>query len=174
MSRVEILAGIHKALRWASNRAVSELGVCVGDPAAITTALAHTRELLAIQEGHQRIEDATFIPAIEARKPGAAARLADAHEDHARSIRRLHEQIAAVELDPTRQALHALYLELTRFVGDNFLHMYEEETLAEPLLHEIYSDVELEALVTRARSMLTPTELAVVGPILGLFHRAGS
>jgi hypothetical protein len=166
VSRVEILAGIHKALRWASHRAVTELGACIGDSAAIATALAHTRELLAIQEAHQRIEDATFIPAIEARKPGAAARLAEAHADHENSIERFRNQIAAVELDPTRHALHSLYLEVTRFVGDNFLHMYEEETLAEPLLHEVYSDAELEALVGRAKSMLTPTEIAVVGPIL--------
>lgn len=164
MNRVEILAPVHKALRWASHRAVHDLATCVGDPAAIGSALAVTRQLLDMQECHQRVEDATLIPAIEARKPGAAARLTDAHEDHAQSIARLRTHVAAIELDPTRDALHALYLEVTRFTGENFLHMYEEETLAVPLLHEIYSIEELEALAMRARSMLTPAEQAAFGP----------
>lgn len=164
MNRVEIVAPVHKALRWACNRAVHALATCVGDPAAIADAMAATRQLLDMQECHARVEDATFIPAIEARKPGAAARLTDAHEDHAESIGRLRALIADVEIAPTRDALHALYLEVTRFVGDNFLHMYEEETLAVPLLHEIYSVPELEAITNRARSMLTPAELAAFGP----------
>ena len=164
MNRVEILAPVHKALRWASHRAVHELATCVGAPSAIGSALGATRQLLEMQDAHQRIEDATLLPAIEARKPGAAARLADAHDDHAQSIRRLRAHVSAVETDPTRDGLHALYLEVTRFVGDNFLHMYEEETLAVPLLHEIYMTDELEALSMRARSMLTPAEHAMFGP----------
>ena len=166
MNQVEVLAPIHKALRWASHRAVHAVATC--EVTSVDTALAVTRELLEMQECHQRIEDATLIPAIEARKPGAAARLADAHDDHAQSIARLRAHVAAVENDPTRAAIHALYLELTRFVGDNFLHMYEEETLAIPLLHEIYTHEEIEVLVTRAKAMLTPAELAIFGPAMQL------
>jgi len=57
-----------------------------------------------------------------------------------------------------RAALHRLYLEVTRFVGDAALHLYEEEMLAQPLLEEIYSHTELLAIAERARASVSPEE----------------
>jgi len=158
VSRVEMFAAVHKALRYASARVLIDLGSCPGDPGAIDRALRATRELLVLHEIHQRVEDQVVIPALEAKRRGAAARLVDAHTDHEEHIGRLRARVAIVELDPTRAALHALYLEVTRFLGDAFLHMYEEETLAQPLFEEIYSQPELASLVERARDSLTPAE----------------
>jgi len=156
-----MFAAVHKALRYASARVLIDLGSCPGDPGAIDRALRATRELLVLHEIHQRVEDQFVIPGIEAKRRGAAARLVDAHTDHEDAIARLRAQLAVVERDPTRAALHALYLEVTRFAGDAYLHMYEEETLAQRLLEEIYGNDELARLAARARDSLTADEHAL-------------
>ena len=153
-----MFVAVHKALRYGASRVVVELGTCAGNAGAIDRALRATRELLVLHEVHQRVEDRFVIEGIEARRPGAAARLSDAHADHAQAIAELRVRLTAVELDPTRAALHRLYLEVTRFVGDAALHMYEEEMLAQPLLEEIYSDAELLAISERARASVSPEE----------------
>ena len=151
-------AAVHKALRHAGARVLMDLGTCAGDLVAVERAVRATRELLVLHEIHQRVEDQFVIPALEAKRRGAAARLVDAHTDHEDHISRLRARLSVVELDPTRASLHALYLEVTRFLGDAFLHMYEEEVLAQALLEEVYPQAELASLAQRARDSLTPHE----------------
>jgi hypothetical protein len=174
--KVQLFAPVHKALRYASLRVLTDLGTCPGDLAAVARALASTRELFALQEMHQRMEDTYVIPAIEARRPGAAARLVEAHADHGAAIPALRARIEALEIDTTAAGLRALYLELSRFVADNLLHMYEEEALAEPLLEEIYTQAELATLVGRITAALTQAEhdafAAVMLPALSHTERA--
>jgi hypothetical protein len=153
-----IFAIIHKALRYAGAHAIVDLGKCTGDPGEVDRALRATRELLDLHEIHQRVEDQYVIAAIEAKRPGAAARLVDAHADHEHGITELRRRVAAVTLDPGPAALHRLYLEVTRFVADAALHMYEEEMLAQPLLEEVYSHAELVAIAGRARDSVAPEE----------------
>ena len=166
MKRVDLFAVIHKALRLQSARVLTELATCAGDLEATGRALRSARELLEMQVVHARVEDAFVLPAIEARRPGASARLADAHEEHATTIARLREQIGEVERHATPERVHALYLELTHFVADNFLHMFEEETLAQPLLEEIYSPAELAAIAARARESVSPVEERLFAPLV--------
>jgi hypothetical protein len=153
-----MFAVIHKALRYAAARVIVDLGTCPGDVEATGRALRATRELLDLHELHQRVEDRFVIASIEAKRPGAAARLVDAHVDHEHGIGELRRRVAAVERDASLGSLHRLYLEVTRFVADAALHMYEEETLAQPLLEEIYSPAELVALSERARDSVSPEE----------------
>lgn len=153
-----MFAVIHKALRYAGAHAIIDLGKCAGDLGAVDRALRATRELLDLHEMHQRVEDQYVIAAIEARRPGAAARLIDAHADHEHCIFELRRRVAAVALDPGPAVLHRLYLEVTRFVADAALHMYEEETLAQPLLEEVYTHDELVAIAGRARDSVAPDE----------------
>lgn len=166
MKRVELFALVHKALRLQSARTLGELATCAGDLEATGRALRTARELLEMQQVHARVEDALVIPAIEARRPGAAARLVDAHEEHATILVRLHQQIGEVELHATPERVHALYLAMTHFIADAFLHMYEEETLAAPLLEEIYSQAELAAIAARVREQVTPVEEGLFGPLM--------
>ena len=166
MKRVELFAVIHKALRLQSARVVGGLASCAGDLEATGRALREARELLEMQVVHARVEDGFVIPAIEARRPGAAARLSEAHEEHALIIARLRRQIDEVEVHATPDRIHALYLELTRFIADNFLHMFEEETLAAPLLEEIYAQPELAAIAARMRESVTPAEERLFAPLV--------
>lgn len=166
MKRVELFALVHKALRLQSARVVTTLASCAGDLEATGRALREARELLELQVVHARVEDAFVIPAIEARRPGASARLAEAHEEHAIVIARLRERIGEVERHATPERVQALYLELTHFIADNFLHMFEEETLAAPLLEEIYSQPELAAIAARARESVTPAEERLFAPLM--------
>lgn len=154
-----MFAASHKVLRWSSGRAVTLLGSCPGDFTAIARALEATRELLAFHEAHQRVEAEIVIPALEARRPGASVRIADAHDDHALALRALAQQIATVEREgaPPR-ALHALYLAVTRFVAESFEHMYDEEMLVGPVLEEAYTAEEIGQLAARSHAVLTDDE----------------
>ena len=177
MSRVELFGPAHKALRYAGARVLVELGKCVGELGEVARALAATRDLLVLHAIHQRVEDTIVIPAIEARRPGASVRLADAHADHAEVIGALRTRLATLEeRGASPEALHALYLEVSRFVADNFLHMYEEETLAGPLLEEAYSQAELAAFHARIPTVLSQAErdafLASMLPALSHTDRA--
>jgi hypothetical protein len=163
-AKVELFGPSHKVLRWASARAITMLGSCAGDFAAIDRAVAAVRELLAFHEAHQRVEDTLVVPAIEARRPGASHRISEAHADHALALRALRTQLAHVELEGAPpHALHEIYLALTHFVADSFLHMYEEETLVAPLLEEAYTQAELRALHAKVPGVLTPAELRDFG-----------
>lgn len=161
-----MFAVVHKALRLQSARVVAVLANCAGDLEATGRALRDARELLEMQVVHARVEDAFVIPAIEAKRPGAARRLVEAHDEHATTITRLQQRIDEVERHATPERIHALYLALTHFVADNFLHMFEEETLAQPLLEEIYSPAELAALAARARESVSPTEERLFAPLV--------
>jgi len=159
MSRVELFGPAHKALRYAGTRVLVELGKCVGQLGEVARALAATRELFELQAIHQRVEDTIVIPAIEARRPGASVRLADAHADHGEVIASLRTRLMEIEeRGASPEAMHALYLEVSRFIADNFLHMYEEETLAGPLLEEIYSQAELATMLARIPTVLSQAE----------------
>lgn len=161
-----MFAVVHKALRLQSARVIAVLANCAGDLEATGRALRDARELLEMQIVHARVEDTFVIPAIEARRPGAAARLVEAHDEHATTIAHLERRIGEVEQHATPERIHALYLELTHFVADNFLHMLEEETLAQPLLEEIYSHAELAALASRARASVTAAEEQLFAPLV--------
>ncbi|MBV8758431.1 MAG: hemerythrin domain-containing protein [Deltaproteobacteria bacterium] len=166
MKRVDLFAVIHKALRLQSARVVGALANCAGDLEATGRALRESRELLEMQIVHARVEETFVVAAIEARRPGAASRLTEAHEEHAVMIERLRTQIDEVERHATPARVHALYLEMTRFIADDFLHMFEEETLAQPLLEECYSQPELAAIAARARESVTPAEERLFAPLV--------
>lgn len=159
MAGVALYGPAHKGLRWAGTRALVQLGASPGDAEAVSRALVAVRELLQLQEIHQRLEDELVLPAIEARRPGAAARLADDHAEHQTAILVLRERLSRVEAEgASPEALRRLYLELSRFVAEDLLHLYDEETFAEPLLSELYTAAELEALVERTWDRMTPAE----------------
>lgn len=169
MSRIDVYGPPHKALRLAGGQVLVALGTCAGDPAAVAQALTRLDELLVMFEIHARLEDEFIIPAIEARRPGASARLVDAHVDHALSIAELRRRRGAAERATGAAqyaVLHGLYLELSRFIADDLVHMLDEETLAQPLLHEAYADAELAELLGRARATMTPAEAAMYAPAM--------
>ena len=154
--RHDIYAGIHKALRAALADTLVAVGrLDTGDPQESAQTLAALRDVLAFCRDHLETENAFVHPAMEARRPGSTRRIADEHVGHAAAIASLAAQANALLQAPhgRRDALAAaLYGAFAHFVGENLVHMHEEETVHNPVLWADYSDEELCALEDAIRA----------------------
>jgi len=154
--RHDIYAGIHKALRAALAAALPAIGrIDNGDAQESAQTVAALIDVLAFCRDHLETENAFVHPAMEARRPGSTRRVADEHVAHAAAIASLSAQASALLQAPhgQRDALAAaLYGAFAHFVGENLLHMHEEETVHNGVLWAAYSDAELRALEDAIRA----------------------
>jgi hypothetical protein len=160
--RRDLYASIHKALRLAMAETLTRVGrMDAADRGDRDEALAQLEALLTLCEQHLRHENEFVHTAIEARRPGAAARVTEEHAEHLDSIAVLRSEAAAVAAAADTQAsqqAQRLYRHLALFVAENFEHMHIEETLHNALLWELYSDDELDALHGRLMASIGPQE----------------
>lgn len=152
MKRFDIYARPHKALR----AAMAETLVAVGraDPAddcEMREALARLSELLALCEAHAQLENDFVHRAIDERRAEASCAFAAEHVQQAGEIAALRE--LALHRDPR------LYRQLAAFVADNLRHMEDEETRANALLSELFTDEEIEAIERRLVASKAPGEM---------------
>lgn len=57
------------------------------------------------------------------------------------------------------EAGYQFYIAYRNFVGENLIHLHEEETVILPELQRLYSDKELKAVEAKTYAILTPEEL---------------
>ena len=160
--RVDLYAGIHKALRSFMADTLVRIGrLDVDDRADLEAGLAQLGELLEVCTGHVEHENRFVHAAIEARAPQRSAQIAAEHEEHLGSIAALREEAAALASAPATSApllALRLYRHLALFVAENLQHMHVEETQHNAALWEHYSDSELLALHDRLTASLAPGE----------------
>jgi len=176
--RLDLYAPIHKALRLFMVDTLTRLGRMDLDCAAERAeALGQLDALLNQCLAHLRHENEFMHTALEARRPGASARLGGEHEAHEDAIAGLQAEAQALAQQPTPAAALHLYRRLSRFVAENLEHMLEEETRHNALLWELYSDAELEALHQRLLAAVPADEmlhtLRWMLPALSPAERAG-
>jgi hypothetical protein len=148
--RHDIYALIHKALRAAMSDALVAMGrLDAADTREVSEAVVRVRELLDFCQEHLEMENAFVHPAMEARRPGSSQAIGDDHVHHAAAIAALrrHVEHLARATAPTRERAAAdLYRDLAVFVGENLVHMQQEETLHNAVLWETHTDAELVAI----------------------------
>ncbi|WP_028080387.1 hemerythrin domain-containing protein [Solimonas soli] len=161
--RHDLYAVIHKGLRAMMNEVLTAAGRCDwSDGAECARTLAAVRELADFCAGHLAHENRFVHPAMEARAPMTSLAAAHEHVEHEAAIKRLRGQAALVEVlngAARVEAGEALYRGLAVFVGENFVHMNDEETRHNAVLWALYSDAELEALHGALVASLTPDEM---------------
>lgn len=162
--RVDLYAGIHKALRLMMARTLTQVGAT--DPTAadeVTAALDRVGRLLALCELHLHDENAFVHPALERARPGSAARIAAEHVHHVEAIADLRD-LAGLVADSggaaRAAALGRLYRALAVFVADNFHHMQVEETAHNAVLWAAYGDAELMAIEQAIVASIPPDAMA--------------
>jgi hypothetical protein len=179
--RLDLYATIHKALRAAMTDTLGRVGrLDTDDPAEMAATLGQLDELLALCASHIAHENEFLHPAIEARAPGGARRVAGEHVEHLEAIEALNADNRALRAaEPRRRPVLALrlYRHLALFVADNFQHMHHEETAHNAALWAAYGDDELLALHGALVASIPPQEMmAVLGwmvPALCPAERAG-
>jgi hypothetical protein len=164
--RIDLYLGVHKGLRAFMTNTLERLGrMDPNDAEDVGPAAEQLRELLFICGTHLHHENAFVHPAMEARRPGASARIAHEHTQHEQALAalqvRLDELLAATEPDAREAAGVALYRHLAVFIAENFEHMQEEESANNRVLQEAFSDEELIALHDALLASIPPAEMAV-------------
>lgn len=165
----DFYAPIHKGIRLGLCQMLTRLGAAdAGDP-GLNLMLADLRAQLALSQQHLAHEDAVIHTALEARAPGAATRLEQAHAHHRASFEDLETLICRIERSEgaeTNALLRALYLRFSLFAADDFAHMAEEEQLMLPILQSLFTDEELMALEDAIVSQIPPEEMVAVAGLM--------
>lgn len=161
--RVDLYAGIHKALRLFMNHTLARVG-CLDhdDPVDLNATLAQLQSLLEACRSHVIKENKFVHTAIEARRPGTCERIGSEHADHLDAIAALEAEAASLRALPTAAAAQRLYRHLARFVGENLEHMHAEESVHNSVLWAEYSDAELLEIHHRILASIDPAEMALV------------
>jgi iron-sulfur cluster repair protein YtfE (RIC family) len=167
VGRVDIYAGIHKAVRaYLCDTMARVARLDLDDEHEVGAVVLQVRELLQFCTDHIAHEDIFVHPAMEARQPGSTAGTAADHLHHAQSVAALREACDGLaEGAGTASARAAAWQRLQRglaqFTGDNLLHMDTEESVNNAVLQSCYGDDELVALHQRILAALTPEEMAL-------------
>lgn len=164
--RLDFYAPIHKALRLFMTDTLVRVG-CMdsGDLADVRGAVDQLQGLLGMMRSHLGHENHFVHPAIEARRAGGSARIAEEHEEHLASIDALECEANAMTAAPVaeREVLALrLYRHLALFVAENLQHMHVEETSHNTQLWAAYRDDELIALHEELLASIPPAEMATV------------
>lgn len=163
-SRFDLYAVIHKALRLAMTDTLARFGsLDAGDAGARSEAIAQLDALLDLCRAHVDKENHHVHPAIEARRPGTCARIADEHVQHIAAIDALEAEMVAFRCAPDAAAGFGLYRHLARFVAENLEHMEFEETVHNAALWAAYSDEELMQI---HGAIVASIEPAAMGQVL--------
>ncbi len=148
--RYDIYAVVHKGLRAFLGDTLAQVGrIDAFDAEDVARGAASVRALLDACRAHLHHEDRHLHPAMEARRPGSAARTADDHLEHGEAIEALEHLVQALESSAgaERQAnCTRLYRQLSLFVAENLVHMQVEETHNMAVLWGAYTDAELLAI----------------------------
>jgi hypothetical protein len=164
--RVDLYAGIHKALRALMADTLLAVGRMDGEDALERAQVTQrVLELLDFCRSHLQHENDFIHPALEARAPGASGKIAHEHEEHLQAIVALADQTTALlQCEPAARpaAALALYRALSLFIAHNFEHMHVEETAHNAVLWARYTDAELIEIHNALVGSIPPDEMMYV------------
>lgn len=150
---------IHKALRALMMHTLDTLATLdARQEADRQHMVAATDELLQFCTDHLAHENEFFHRPLKARAPRAVLPFDDDHESHRLQLAALRERLALLAAggpDASANA-YALYLDLSRFVGESLEHMAEEETTLTAALWAHFTDGELADISETLQASLSP------------------
>ncbi|MFC0212772.1 hemerythrin domain-containing protein [Paenibacillus chartarius] len=154
-TRFHLFTLIHKGLRHALQQLVWTAGkLDYTDVQEREAFFEEFRRISAMLHQHASDEDSFIQPLIDQCAPDVGQELETQHQ---RSDGLLDALIQAVEkmasaTSVSAQTWQAFLEDLNQFVGDYFLHLYHEESVAMPLLWEAFDDAELMAAGIKVRN----------------------
>lgn len=137
------------------------------DHAAIDHMQNEWQRIREMLEGHAYHEEHNFHTLLE--KKGSTIHH-DAHYDHAHqeeTLKDLQHLLDTVKTSSDHtEAGYQFYLAYRKFVGDNLLHLHEEETKLLPELQRLCSDEELRAIECPTYNIMTIEDLLEMVQVL--------
>jgi hypothetical protein len=165
--RFDLYSAIHKALRNYMGAALLQLGrLDVTDELEVHACGATLLGLIDWLEHHLAIEERFVHGALAERQTTPLlSSLRRDHAEHERSFSLLRQDVAVLvgslgdDAEARRARTHHLYLSLSRFIGDNLVHMANEETELNPLLWAAFTDDDLLGIYGRILASERPEQL---------------
>jgi len=161
-ARVDIYAGIHKAMRAIMCDVLQAVGrTDVTDEAELSDSMLRVKELGQLCRKHLEHENAFVHTALAERCPGACDQAEADHVEHLHHIGALEaaaDELPRLPASERDAAALALYRQLALFVADNFQHMQMEEGRHNAALWSAYTDAELLELHGRIVASQPPHE----------------
>jgi hypothetical protein len=161
--RVDLYAGIHKALRALMADTLLALGRAdCEDALELAQVTQRVLQLLDSCRSHLRHENEFVHGAMEARAPGSSSQIAHEHAEHEQEIAALAAQATALlncEAAARAAGTLALYRALALFIAHNFEHMHVEETAHNAVLWARYTDAELIEIHNALVASIPPEEM---------------
>lgn len=165
-ARFDMYLPIHKALRAYMSETLTAVGrMDCGDDQEVTATLAQLRELLQICAAHVHHENQFVHRAMEQRRPGSTAGIADEHIEHAHAVDDLRAALTLVELGGGAERLvlaQILYRQFALFVAENFEHMQREEVDNNAILWSAYTDDELITIENELKASIPSAEMMLI------------
>lgn len=168
---------IHKGLRVLMFNTLQRAGALDASDAQDRACIVDEVErLLAICADHLAHENQFFHEALRARAPRAVLPFHDDHLEHLESIsglRLLLQRLRDAAPDQAPALAYALFLRLSVFVGDNLIHMADEESTLTQALWAHFSDAELAAIEGALHATIAPAEMGFYMRWMGQGLHAG-
>lgn len=137
------------------------------DNAAIDHIESEWQGIREMLEGHANHEEHNFHALLE--KKGSTIHH-EAHNDHEHqdeTLKNLQHLLNVIKTSPDRiEAGYQFYLNYRKFVGDNLLHLHEEETKLLPELQRLCTDEELRAIEHPTYDLMTAEEMVEMVQVL--------
>lgn len=137
------------------------------DDAAIAHIQSEWQGIREMLEGHAYHEEHNFHALLK--KKGSTIHH-EAHNDHEHqkeTLKSLQHLLDAVKTSPDRiESGYQFYLAYRKFVGDNLLHLHEEETKLLPELQRLSNDEELRAIEHPTYNLMTAQEMVEMLQVL--------
>lgn len=127
-------------------------------------AIAHIQDqwqcVKEMLEGHAYHEEHNFHALLEKKGSTIHHGAHNDHEHQEETLKNLQSLLDAVKTSPDRiETGYQFYLTFRKFVGDNLLHLHEEETKLLPELQRLCTDEELRAIEHPTYDSMTAKEM---------------
>ncbi len=156
----DLYGPVHKGLRREMAQLLERIGSTdFNDDAARAALVKELGAHINIMATHLEHEKDYIHPFIEQKVKGGSHKLEEEHKEHEKAMAELRALLSELEkaAPESRAAVgRRLYLRYGVFVGENLVHMGDEETVTQAQLHSHSSDEELMGLEGRILSSLTP------------------
>ena len=137
------------------------------DDAAIDHIQNEWQRTTEMLEGHAYHEENNFHTLLERKGSTIHHEAHNDHEHQEETLKNLQSLLDAVKTSPDRiEAGYQFYLVYRKFVGDNLLHLHEEETKLLPELQRLCTDEELRAIEHPTYELMTEDEMVEMMQIL--------
>jgi len=117
------------------------------DDTELTFIQSKWEQIKELQEGHALHEEQNFHTLLEMKGSKIHHEAHSDHEHLEQTLKNLQDLLDALKTSPNRiEAGYEFYLAYRKFVGENLLHLHEEETKLLPELQRLCTDDELRAI----------------------------